>query len=184
MYPRTVVWRTLISRTGQQMAPHTPTLLHDLRIVGGIETKSNQWPWQVITSRHWWDYSHPKVALHFDTIFFCGGSLISEEWVLTAAHCAEAARYVNVSYVNATGRSGSSSFPLFYLASVPTLAPPAGAHNLVPDTEPHRVGTTFCKFILHPGYTGFPAYYNDIALVRLLEPVTFSRFIRPSCLPP
>lgn len=43
------------------------------RIVGGVEATPHSWPHQV--------------ALFIDNMYFCGGSLISSEWVLTAAHC-------------------------------------------------------------------------------------------------
>jgi secreted trypsin-like serine protease len=43
-------------------------------IVGGQLTQRGQFPWQVALSEDGW--------------FFCGGSLISDQWVLTAAHCA------------------------------------------------------------------------------------------------
>jgi secreted trypsin-like serine protease len=43
------------------------------RIVGGMDAIRAQYPWQV--------------AIVIDSAYFCGGSLISSEWVLTAAHC-------------------------------------------------------------------------------------------------
>ena len=44
------------------------------RITGGSPAARGQFPWQV--------------ALVIDNAWFCGGSLISDQWVLTAAHCA------------------------------------------------------------------------------------------------
>ena len=46
------------------------------KIVGGHEAKPNQFPW--------------LVAL-FANAWFCSASLISDEWVLTAAHCVDGA---------------------------------------------------------------------------------------------
>ena len=44
------------------------------RVVGGEEVQPpNAWPWQV--------------GLYYYDEFFCGGTLVSESTVITAAHC-------------------------------------------------------------------------------------------------
>jgi len=44
------------------------------RICNGSPAANCQFPWQV--------------ALLIDNMYFCGGSLISRKWIVTAAHCA------------------------------------------------------------------------------------------------
>lgn len=44
------------------------------RIVGGVNAKHGDWPWQVQLRT---TYSFP----------YCGGSLVSDQWVVTATHC-------------------------------------------------------------------------------------------------
>lgn len=64
------------------------------RIVGGKPVNISQVPWQV--------------ALYRYDNFICGGSIISVDWVLTAAHCVEDRGYFVVragsSYMNQNGR--------------------------------------------------------------------------------
>jgi len=50
--------------------------LEEGRIIGGEEAGVKDAPWQVSLRNFLGGISH-----------FCGGTIISEEWVLTAAHC-------------------------------------------------------------------------------------------------
>ena len=46
------------------------------RIIGGQNSKPNEWPWIAYLN-----------ILMFKGNFMCGGSIISDQWVLTAGHC-------------------------------------------------------------------------------------------------
>merc|ERR1719187_3088825 len=46
---------------------------NDTRIVGGYEAVPGSWPWQAY--------------LVYQGDFVCGGTLISDQWVLSAGHC-------------------------------------------------------------------------------------------------
>ena len=46
------------------------------RIVGGVTSKSGEWPWIV------------KLDVSIDGYLYdCGGTIIDDEWILSAAHC-------------------------------------------------------------------------------------------------
>lgn len=47
------------------------------RIVGGTNAKPGAWPWQVTM-----DYKG-----HAEKPHWCGGSIVSPQWVVSAAHC-------------------------------------------------------------------------------------------------
>ena len=47
------------------------------RIVGGQESDHHEWPWQV------------SLRTTSSNFHFCGGSMIEERWVVTAAHCVD-----------------------------------------------------------------------------------------------
>uniref|UniRef100_A0A3Q3A5D7 Peptidase S1 domain-containing protein n=1 Tax=Kryptolebias marmoratus TaxID=37003 RepID=A0A3Q3A5D7_KRYMA len=43
------------------------------RIVGGVNSVEGEWPWQV--------------SLHFAGSLYCGASVLSSYWLISAAHC-------------------------------------------------------------------------------------------------
>merc|ERR1712183_62505 len=111
------------------------------KIVGGHEATEHAWPWQV--------------ALFIDDAWFCGGSIISENYVLTAAHCADGASYFDVM---------------------------AGAHNVRESSEPNRVEVTSYNGWTHPLWNSNDLS-GDLALVELPSPLPMNDYISASCLP-
>jgi hypothetical protein len=110
----------------------------DGQIVGGAPADPGEWPWQV--------------ALFADdgvTIWFCGGSLISPHWVLTAAHCV----------VDGGGVQYAPS-AVGIVAGLYKLDTPAPGYQ--------ARGVT--QIIVHPAYDN-DTLVNDIALLKLASPV-------------
>ncbi|XP_041672304.1 chymotrypsin-like protease CTRL-1 [Cheilinus undulatus] len=115
------------------------------RIVGGVNASAGSWPWQV--SMH---FEVGSAAQHI-----CGGTLISNEWVLTAAHCI----VTNV-----------TRFWTLYMGRETQ----SGPNN-------NEESRSVSQIIVHPDYNN-TLFNNDIALMKLSSPVSFTNFIRPICL--
>ncbi|CAC5355635.1 Chymotrypsin-like serine proteinase [Mytilus coruscus] len=106
------------------------------KIVGGSNADIRDYPWQVsLQLRSSGSWYH-----------ICGGSIINNKWVVTAAHCVD----------------GSSTNNLRIAAGTTQLS----------DTS--RTVRTLSRVIMHPSYSGSAAGYpNDIALLELSQSLSF-----------
>ncbi|XP_013193920.2 transmembrane protease serine 9 [Amyelois transitella] len=111
------------------------------RIVGGFEAGTNEFPWMA--------------RLTYFKRFYCGGMLINDRYVLTAAHCVK-------------------GFMWFMIKVT------FGEHNRCNSTI--RPETRFALRAIANKFT-LSNFDNDIALLRLNERVPISDAIKPICLP-
>ncbi|CAG0881424.1 unnamed protein product [Cyprideis torosa] len=122
--------------------------------IGGTETPVFEYPFLALIGRR---RSGPLVS-EGEWYFFCGGTLIASDFIVTAAHC-----FVDI---------------------VPEIVR-LREHDIRGDVkdEPLPIDSPVAQLIIHPNYKA-PAAENDIALIRLQEKVTaFDGTVRPACLP-
>ncbi|XP_023305931.2 trypsin-1-like isoform X1 [Lucilia cuprina] len=112
------------------------------RIVGGEETQEIRYPWMAL--------------LKNNNRFYCGGSLVSDRYVATAAHCLRGFRpnAISVSLLVHDRKSNSS----------------------------REITRKAKRVIIHERYNPFNID-NDIGLIQLSESVEMSKVLRPVCMP-
>ena len=109
-----------------QVSDEGPAIDDSWRVVGGEEAVGQSWPWQV------------AILIEKDSL--CGGSVLSERWVLTAAHCIKTQNPSDYVVIEGTKRlSEKNGRPL-----------------------------AVKRVIRHEAYVGQGA--NDIALIELATP--------------
>uniref|UniRef100_A0A7N5KAQ5 Proteasome 20S subunit beta 10 n=1 Tax=Ailuropoda melanoleuca TaxID=9646 RepID=A0A7N5KAQ5_AILME len=117
-----------------------PVLSFSQRIVNGENAVPGSWPWQVSLQ--------DRSGFHF-----CGGSLISQSWVVTAAHCSVSpGRHVVV----------------------------LGEYDRSSNAEPLQV-LSISKAITHPSWNP-TTLNNDLTLLKLASPAQYTNRISPVCL--
>merc|ERR1712168_1050289 len=116
------------------------------RIVGGEEASDGEFPFQV---------SLRSIGA-LGATHFCGGSIINENWIVTAAHCC----------------ANQSPFSMHVVAGGIKL------NNFENEEEPRDVD----KIIGHPNYAS-ATITNDACLLKLKESLEWTDFVKPIALP-
>jgi len=114
----------------------------DGRIVGGRQAKKGEFPWQVQVQKygsHW-----------------CGGTLLDDQWVLSAAHCFEDTRMSIYQFV-------------------------LGQHNKFTNEGTEQTFSA-SKIIRHKNYVNGGVKY-DIVLIKLNGRARFNEYVRTACMP-
>jgi chymotrypsin len=120
------------------------------KIIGGTAVKPNSWPWQVAMCR-----GPESTGLVCRLI--CGGTIISNQYVLTAAHCVVSFDKNEIRYKY-------------------------GAHLLSDDNPDKGQGVAGVEeFYPHPDYNS-QTIQNDIAVVKLNKEIPMTPSSRPVCL--
>nr|XP_040029645.1 prothrombin [Gasterosteus aculeatus aculeatus] len=122
------------------------------RIVGGDDAEVASAPWQVMLYKR-----SPQELL-------CGASLISDQWIVTAAHCILYPPW---------NKNFSASDILVRLGKHNRAAFERGIEKIVAISE----------IIVHPKYNWKENLNRDVALLHLRRPVGFTDAIHPICLP-
>ncbi|XP_066465447.1 transmembrane protease serine 5 [Eleutherodactylus coqui] len=116
------------------------------RIIGGRDVALGRWPWQV--------------SLYLNNKHVCGGSIIAQQWIITAAHCVHNYRSPQL-----------SSWSVL-----------SGIVSHSPVVRQQASSSAVEKIIYHRQYDDRTHDY-DIALMKLEKSLNYSDSIRPVCLP-
>ncbi|KAL2743756.1 venom protease isoform X1 [Vespula maculifrons] len=115
------------------------------RIVGGRPADPREWPWMA-------------ALLRKDAIQYCGGVLITDRHVLTAAHCVQKFK------------------PRDILIRL-------GEYDFTKSNETRALDFAVTEIRIHRDFDS-ATYENDIAIIKIQRPTTFNSYIWPICLPP
>ncbi|XP_047988464.1 lectizyme-like [Leguminivora glycinivorella] len=126
----------------------------DGKLIGGLSTKPSKHPYLVSIQTRFF-----RIRAHI-----CGGTLLSESWILSAGHCV------------------TESFIVKWLP-MDAVAGSNNAHEMHglgfgPDAQIAPVD----RRIAHPNYAGGIGP-NDIAVLHTSNPFKFTKFIQPAMLP-
>ncbi|EFA04543.1 brachyurin isoform X1 [Tribolium castaneum] len=119
--------------------PNSKATRPDVKIIGGSVARRGQFPF--------------AAAIYTSTAdgnYFCGGTLLNAQWVLTAGQCVIGVHTFNI-HLGATALKGD---------------------------DPYAVQVSSDTYVLHPDYDP-QTLANDVGLIWLRLPVAFSDYLKP-----
>ncbi|GAV06025.1 hypothetical protein RvY_16065 [Ramazzottius varieornatus] len=126
------------------------------RIVGGKIALDQSWPWIGALMKQ----KDPKYLPYQ----FCGGTVLSDSWVITAGHCVASMSEADI------------------IRKVKVVLGHENLLNAYRDKE--NTFRSICKVVKHEKYdVPIGSTNNDVALLKLCTPATLSDDIQPACLP-
>jgi len=130
---------------------------NSMYVIGGQDASPNQFPWQIQLRT---TYTGKGTGL-------CGGTILNKNWIVTAEHCVQ-----------------SSEYRLIANAANLVVIVGGQKYNAYPGTEPGRQEVKVAEIIHHENYVATDyEITNDIALLRLETPLTWSDAVNPVCMP-
>jgi len=115
------------------------------RIVGGVDATRAEFPYAVAIRR-----TSSGTPSHY-----CGGAIVNNEWIVTAAHCAQ----------------GPPN----------TYQVVAGDHDNSNDDSSEQIRAV-AEIVYHPEYDSF-WISNDVAMIRLQSPLAYNELVQPAIIP-
>ncbi|XP_011170134.2 proclotting enzyme [Solenopsis invicta] len=115
------------------------------RIAGGQPADPKEWPWMA-------------ALLRGNTVQYCGGVLITDRHVLTAAHCV-------------------------YRFKLSDITVRLGEYDFTTSEETRALDFAVSEIRIHRDFQ-LNTYEHDIAIIKINRPTVFNSYIWPICLPP
>lgn len=145
--------------SAKECGQRAPKFLH--RIYGGTSAEPGEYPWNVI--------------IHFTRGRFCGGSIVSKDWVLTAGHC-----LLSTNWKTCDNRV-EPGCRLMNPRDIISIS--AGVNNVDVEEETWQVRTG-TEVRTHPFFTSQATYIDyDVGLIKVNKPLKFNDAVNRVCLP-